>query len=48
MGAHPAGYLIADMPIGVLEELTEVDYIIRLDTAKQQLQPQAGNQPKAE
>jgi len=48
VGAHPTGYIIADMPIGVLEELTEVDYIIRLDTAEQQLQPQAGSQPKAE
>ena len=47
VGAHPTGYIIADMPINVLEELAEVDYIVRLDTAEQQLQPQAGSQSKA-
>jgi len=48
VGAHPTGYIIADMPIEVLEELTEIEYIIKLDTAEQQLQPQASSQPKAE
>ena len=47
VGAHPTGFIIADMPIEVLEELAEVDYIVRLDTAEQQLQPQAGSQSKA-
>ena len=46
VGAHPTGYIIADMPINVLEELAEVDYIVKLDTAERQLQPQAVNQPK--
>jgi hypothetical protein len=46
VGAHPTGFILADMPINVLEELAEVDYIVRLDTAEQQLQPQAVNQPK--
>lgn len=48
VGAHPTGYIIADMPLDVLGKLAEVEYIIRLDTAEQQLQPQAGSQPKAE
>lgn len=48
VGAHPAGYIIADMPIEVLGELAEVEYIVRLDTAEQQLQPQAGSQSKTE
>ena len=46
VGAHPTGFILADMPVEVLEELAEVDYIVRLDTAEQQLQPQAVNQPK--
>lgn len=48
VGAHPTGYIIADMPINVLEELAEVNYVIRLDTAEQQLQPQVGIKSKAE
>ena len=48
VGAHPTGYIIADMPVDVLGELAEVEYIIRLDTAEQQLQPHAGSQPEAE
>ncbi len=47
VGAHPTGYIIADMPIEVLEELVEIEYIVKLDTAERQLQPQAGSQPKA-
>ena len=46
VGAHPTGFIVADMPINVLGELAEIEYIVRLDTAEQQLQPQAGNQPK--
>ncbi len=46
VGAHPTGYVIADMPIEVLEELVEIEYIVKLDTAERQLQPQAGSQPK--
>ena len=48
VGAHPTGYIIADMPIDVLGEVAEEEYIIRLDTAERQLQPQAGSQPKVE
>ena len=48
VGAHPTGYIIADMPLDALGKLAEAEYIIRLDTAEQQLQPQAGSQPKAE
>lgn len=48
VGAHVTGYIIADMPIEVLGELAEIEYITRLDTAEQQLQPQAGSLPKAE
>ncbi len=46
VGAHPTGYIIADMPVEVLEALAEIEYIVRLDTAERQLQPQAANQPK--
>ena len=40
VGAHPTGYIIADMPIEVLEKLVEIEYIVKLDTAERQLQPQ--------
>jgi len=38
---HPAGFLIADMPIDKLDELAGKDYVVRLDTAEQVLEPQA-------
>ena len=48
VGNHPTGFLLADMPIDKIEELAEKDYVVRLDTAEQQLEPQAGSQPQAE
>ncbi len=34
VGAHPYGFIIADMPINKLEELAKKEYIIRLNTAE--------------
>ncbi len=48
VGAHPTGFLIADMPIDKLEELARKDYVVRLDTAEQMLQPQGSSQPQSE
>ena len=48
VGAHPTGYIIADMPIGVLAELAEVEYIVKLDTAERVLEPQGGSGPQVE
>jgi hypothetical protein len=42
VGGHPTGFLVADMPIDKLDELAGKDYIVRLDTAEQVLEPQAG------
>ena len=39
-GGHPTGFIVADMPIGKLDELLEKDYVVRLDTAEQLLEPQ--------
>ncbi len=36
-----AGFLVADMPIGKLDELMNKDYITQLDTAEQALEPLA-------
>ncbi|MFC2036289.1 hypothetical protein ACFLUJ_09285 [Chloroflexota bacterium] len=47
VGDHPTGYLIADMPVDSLEKLTGKDYIVRLETAEHQLQPQNGAQPQS-
>ncbi len=48
VGAHPTGFLTANMPLDKLEELIEKDYVIRLDTAELQLKPQAGGQSQVE
>ncbi len=48
VGAHPTGFLIADMPVTQLETLAGKDYIIQLDTAEQKMEPQGGNQPQVE
>ena len=48
VGSHPTGYLIADMPIDKLAELTRKDYVVRLETAEQLLQPQNIDQPQEE
>lgn len=46
VGDHPTGFLMADMPIDKLEELAEKDYVVRLETAERQLQPQNSAQPQ--
>ncbi|MFC2005262.1 hypothetical protein ACFLUY_03455, partial [Chloroflexota bacterium] len=43
---HPTGFIIADMPVNSLGKLTEKDYVVRLETAERQLQPQNGAQPQ--
>ena len=43
VGAHPTGYIIVDMPINVLEELADKEYIVSLDTAEVELQPQTSS-----
>ncbi len=46
VGDHPTGFLMADMPVNRLEELAEKDYVVRLETAERQLQPQNTAQPQ--
>lgn len=48
VGVHPTGFILADMPVNKLEALAKMGYVIRLDTAERQLEPQAGNQPQLE
>jgi len=48
VGAHPTGFLIADMPVDKLKELADKEYIVRLDTAERQLEPQGGFKPQVE
>ena len=48
VGAHPTGFVLADMPIDKLGTLTQKDYVVRLDTAEQMLEPQPSNQPQSE
>ena len=38
-GGHPSGFIVADMPIDKLDELAAKDYVVRLDTAGQALEP---------
>ena len=46
VGAHPTGFILADMPIYKLAALADKDYIVRLETAERQLEPQNGSQPQ--
>jgi len=46
VGSHPTGYLVADVPVDKLPELTKKDYVISLETAELQLQPQNQTQPQ--
>jgi hypothetical protein len=39
VGAHPAGFISADMPVDKLDELVVKDYVVRLDTAETVSQP---------
>ncbi len=48
VGAHPTGFIIADMPVDKLEALAQQGYVVRLDTAEWQLEPQQGGQPQIE
>ena len=43
VGAHPTGFILADMPVEVLGELADKEYIVNLDTAEVELQPQTGS-----
>jgi len=40
-GGHSIGFIVADMPIDKLDELAGKDYVVRLDTAEQVLEPHA-------
>jgi len=40
-GGHPTGFMVADMPIDKLDVLAGKDYVVKLDTAEQVLEPQA-------
>ena len=46
VGAHPTGFLIADMPVDKLEQLAEKNYVVRLDTAERLLEPHGRSQPQ--
>jgi hypothetical protein len=48
VGAHPTGFITADMPVDKMGEVAEKDYVVRLETAERQLQPQNGSRPQAE
>jgi len=48
VGAHSTGFILADMPIDKLEALAKKDYVVTVDTAERQLEPQAGSQPQSE
>jgi len=48
VGAHPTGFILADMPVEVLGELADKEYIVNLDTAEVEFQPQTGSQPQEE
>jgi len=39
VGAHPTGFILADMPADRLNELAAKDYVIKLNTAEQLLEP---------
>jgi hypothetical protein len=47
VGEHPTGFMLADMPVDRLADLAAKKYIIRLDTAERQLEPQGSSQPQA-
>jgi hypothetical protein len=46
VGAHPAGFLLAEMPIDKVNDLAAKDYVVRLDTAEQLAQPQSVGETK--
>ncbi len=40
VGGHPSGFLLASMPVDKLDALASKDYVARLDTAEQLMEPQ--------
>ncbi len=46
VGNFPTGYLIADMPVDKLVNLAQKSFVVRLDTAEKQLQPQNEARPQ--
>ena len=46
VGSHPTGFIVADMPIDKLAKLTRMDYVVKLETAEQLLEPQNQAQPQ--
>ncbi|MCX8126435.1 MAG: hypothetical protein N3E40_04800, partial [Dehalococcoidia bacterium] len=44
-GSHPAGYILAEMPVDKLDALMAKDFVVRLDTAEKKLEPQGGARP---
>ena len=47
MGNHPTSGILADMPFDRLVDLTEKDYVVRLETAERLLEPQNGAKPQS-
>ena len=47
VGAHPTGFIIADMPIDKLTALVEKDYVVRLETAERMDEPHNIDQPES-
>jgi len=41
VGNHPTGFILADMPVDKLDALAAKDYVIKLDTAEIQAEPQS-------
>lgn len=39
-GNSPTGFLLAEMPVGVLTDLASRDYVVKLETAERLSQPQ--------
>jgi hypothetical protein len=37
---HPTGYLLADIPVNVIDDLIVINFIVRLDTAEVRSKPQ--------
>jgi len=48
VGAHPTGFIIADMPVDKLDALTAKDYVVRLETGEQIDKPHGGDQAQVE
>jgi hypothetical protein len=38
---QPTGFLLADVPVDKIDALAAKKYVVRLDTAEKQLQPQS-------